>query len=50
LGFHPDEIIKVVADRDVWLFNLELLSPQSSGHERDLKEEAARDILNWIIL
>jgi len=28
LGLQPSEMLKVVADRDVWRLNLELLPPQ----------------------
>jgi len=28
LGLQPSEILEVVADRDVWQLNLELLTPQ----------------------
>jgi len=30
LGLQPSEILEVVADRDVWRLNLELLAPQPS--------------------
>jgi len=30
LGLQPSEMLEVVADRDVWLLNLELLSSQPS--------------------
>jgi len=42
LGLQPSKMLLVVADRDVWRLNLELLSPQARnphGHERALKEE-----------
>jgi len=32
-------MLAVVADRDVWRFNLELLPRNPHGHERALKEE-----------
>jgi len=38
LGLQPSELLEVVADRDVWRLNLELLPPQPSrtwaGSER----------------
>jgi len=30
LGFQPSEMLAMVADRDVWRLNLELLPPQPS--------------------
>jgi len=30
LGLQPNEMLEVVADRDVWRLNLELLPPQPS--------------------
>jgi len=44
LGLQPSEILTVVADRDVWRLNLELLPPQPSqtraGTERKRSQES----------
>jgi len=39
LGLQPSKMLEVVADRDVWRLNLELLPRNLHGHERALKEE-----------
>jgi len=39
MGFQPSEMMEMVADRDVWRLNLELLPSQPHGHERALKKE-----------
>jgi len=39
VGLQPSEMLEVVADRDVWQLNLELLPRNPHGHEQALKEE-----------
>jgi len=41
LGLQPSEILEVVADRDEWQLNLELLPLQLNPHEQEqaMKEE-----------
>jgi len=39
LGFQLSEMLEVVADRDVWRLNLELLPRNSHEYEQALKEE-----------
>jgi len=43
MGLQPSEMLEVVADRDVWRLNLELLP---HGHERALKEEDGCYVIN----
>jgi len=39
LGFQPSEMLAVLADREVWRLNLELLPRNPQGHDWVLKEE-----------
>jgi len=44
LGLQPSEMLAVMAHRDVWRLNLELLPRNPHGHERALKEEICERI------
>ena len=42
LGLHPSKKMDVMEDREVWRFNLELLSPPTLTENRAMKKEEAR--------
>jgi len=47
LGLQPSDMLEVVADRDLWWPNLELLPGNPHGHEPALKEEDRNGRTVW---